>query len=168
MFQAKLSFKFYIIAILLFAIVLFGWYGTYSIATSEVVIGMNSKTKSFLILLFCLIIGTWTLSLFTVIRQGIMGYAYYMDKNGIHSTATGIIVFSLIFVIPVGCIPYDAILEVIEQEKDLYIKIDKSKINVSPILKPFVRSEYHFFSAMTTVKLNETKAALKNFMKKYN
>ena len=169
MFKAKLSFKFYIIALILLAMVLFAWEAIYFLNTNEIMMEdepMDPQTKSVATIFISAIISTWTLSLFTVIRQIVLGYAFYMDENGIHNTATGLILFSLILVMPIKCISYDAILDIVENKNDLCIKIDKSKVQTFPIFKPFIRGEYHFFSALKTVKTKEVKAALDSFMNK--
>ena len=99
MLKAKFSIKFYIVAILLLAMVIFGWYGIYFLNANEILTedntAMDSDYKLIFTVLFSLIVSTWSLSLVTVIRQMILGCAFRIDEKGIHDTATGIVIFHL-------------------------------------------------------------------------
>ena len=171
MLKAKFSIKFYIVAILLLAMVIFGWYGIYFLNANEILTedntAMDSDYKLIFTVLFSLIVSTWSLSLVTVIRQMILGCAFRMDENGIHDTATGIVIFSLIIIVPVKSIPYEAIQQLTtEEDGGLTIRLDKSKLQISPLFKLFARKEYHFFSALTKEKSENIKKTLNRFMKK--
>ena len=89
-----------------------------------------------------------------------------MDNDGIHTTATAVMVLAFIFAIPIKTIPYDAIVQVSEVNGILSIKLDKSKIAVLPILRLFVRKEYHFFSGFTKANPSELKQILYQFVEK--
>jgi len=95
----------------------------------------------------------------------LLGYAFRIDENGIHDTATAIMILAFIFVVPIRRIPYNAIQQISEENGILTIRIDKSKIQVVPFLKPFVRKEYHFFSGFTKEKVENIKETLNDFMK---
>ena len=166
--KAKLSARFYIIACVLLGMVALGWYGVKFILTNDVMLGdepMDSGTKTVIALLIGVIVSSWTLSLFAMIRQIFIGHAFLMDEEGIHSTATASLVFSLLFVVPVKLIPYSAIRRVFEDDGVLTAEIDKSNLPVLPIFKLFIRREYHFFSKFAKTQEKEIKAALDKYMK---
>ena len=75
-----------------------------------------------------------------------------LDEEGIHSTATGTIIFALIFIIPVRTIPYSAIENISEESGVLTLHIDKAKIDMIPILRIFAEKRYHLFSGFTAEK----------------
>ena len=168
-FKAKLNLKFYIVSALLLCLVLFIWYGIYFLNTNEIRMEdnspMDSETKALFTVLMSLVCFSWTMSLLTLIRQIILGCAFHMDEAGIHTTATAVMVFAFIFVIPIKTIPYDAIVQVSEDNGILSIKLDKSKIAVLPILRLFARKEYHFFSGFTKETQSEIKHVLEQFIK---
>ena len=161
MLKAKLSIKFYVVTCILLGLVIFCWYGIYFLNANEILLEdgtpMDSQTKLIFSVIMSIIVSSWTLSLLTVIRQMFLGCAFYIDENGIHSTATAILILAFIFVVPVKRIPYEAIEQITEENGILSIKIDKSKIQTIAILKPFVRKEYHFFSGFTKEKTQNIK-----------
>ena len=98
-FKAKLNlklYKLYIAAILLFGIVILGWYGVYFLNKNTIFMEDNLPMDNRIKLLFSIAIGvvvlSWTIPLFTLVRQIWMGQAFSMDEEGIHSTATGTII----------------------------------------------------------------------------
>ena len=115
--------------------------------------------------LLCLVALSWTASFFVLVRQMTVGYAFYMDGSGIHQTATAVTVLAFIFVSPVKRIPYNAIIETDAQNGVLTLKLGKSKMEIFPVFKPFVRKEYHFFFGFTKEKQSEIKQALARLMK---
>ena len=161
MLKAKLSVKFYIVSILLLILVLFGWYGVYFLNANEILMEdnapMDSGTKMILTVLMSVVLLSWSLSLVTVIRQMVLGYAFYIDESGINTTATANMVLAFIFVVPVKLIPYDAIQKITEENGILSVEIDKSKIKSASALKLFVRGKYHFFSGFTKEKTEKIK-----------
>lgn len=169
-FRAKLNLKFYIVSVLLLCLVLFVWYGIYFLNTNEILMednsAMASGTKALFTALMSIVAVSWTMSLFALLRQIIVGIAFCMDNDGIHTTATAVMVLAFIFVVPIKIIPYDAIVQVYEDNGILSIKLDKSKIAVLPILRPFVRKEYHFFSGFTKEKAIEIERVLNQFIEK--
>lgn len=169
-FKSRLNLKFYIVSVLLLCVVVFIWYGIYFLNTNEIRMEdnspMDSATKALFTVLMSLVGFSWTMSLFALIRQIIAGNAFCMDKDGIHTTATAVMVLAFIFVIPIKTIPYDAIIQVSEDNGILSVKLDKSKIAVLPILRMFVRKEYHFFSGFTKENPSEIKQMLNQFVEK--
>ena len=129
MLNAKLSLKFYIVACLLLFMVIFGFYGIYFLNANEILLENNTPmdpdSKLILTIFMSVIVLSWTLSMLTVIRQIILGSAFRIDANGIHSTATATIVLAFIFVVPVKQIPYEAILEVSEENGILTVTASK-------------------------------------------
>ena len=145
-FKAKLSLKFYIVSFFLLGIVAFGWYGIYFLNTNEILMEDNTPMDIQIKIILTIAIGaavlSWTFSLFTLIRQAIFGYAFMIDENGIHTTATAINLLAFIFVIPIKTIPFSAIKKVSEDNGVLTLYIDKTKIDIIPILRTFARKKY--------------------------
>lgn len=169
--KAKLNSKYYIISFLLLGLVVFAWYGLYFLNANDILMEdtpMDAETKMLFTVLLGLVGASWTLSLVTLIRQMLVGAAFRVDRDGIHTTATLFMLFAFIFVVPVKTIPYDAIRKVSEENGILSVSLDKSKIKVSPILRPLVRKEYHFFLGFTKEKPEDIKRALDRFMGNYD
>ena len=167
MFKPRLSLKFYFAFCLLAVIVAIGWYGAYFISANEILTENNTPmdggTKVFFISIICLAALSWSLSLLTMLRQMILGYAFYIDEKGIHSTATASLFLAFIFIMPVRLIPYEAIVSLNMRDGILTARINKDKIFASPSFKPFIRSEYHFFSGFTKNTASEVRAAVEEF-----
>lgn len=168
-FKAKLSLKFYIVSFLLLGIVAFGWYGIYFLNTNEILMEDNTpmdvQTKIMFTIVISAAVLSWTFSLFTLIRQAIFGYAFMIDENGIHTTATAINVLAFIFVIPIRTIPFSAIEKVSEDNGVLTLYIDKTKIDIIPILRTLARKKYHLFSGFTVEKQDIIKAEIEKYIK---
>ena len=167
--KAKLSFSFYFVALLLIGITVFAWYGALfmntEVITDENGHPLDDATSTAFTAIICAVAFTWTVSSLTVIRQMLFGYAFLIDENGIRNTASGLILFAFIFVIPIKLIPYSAITDMYIKDNALTVTIDKSKIKAIPPLKIFIRKEYHFFSGFTKVDANRLRAMIENYMK---
>ena len=163
-FKAKLNLKFYIVSLILLGMVVLAWYGLFFLNTNEILMEDNTQMDNQTKMLFTIVIGavviSWTLSIFTMIRQMLIGYAFSMDEDGINSTATAINVFAFIFIVPIKKIPYLAIERVSQDDGVLTLHIDKSKIDMNPIFRIFARKKYHLFSGFTVNKQDEIKAEL--------
>lgn len=168
-FKAKLNIKFYIAFILLLGIVIIGWYGIYFLNANEILMengtSMTYWKKLFFTFAMSVIVLSWTFSLLTLVRQIIIGYAFIMDENGIHATATAFFMLALFVVVPIRTIPYSAILSISKEDNVLTLNIDKSKINLIPFLRVFVRKKYHLFSGFTVQKQENIKAELDKYIK---
>lgn len=168
-FKAKLNLKFYIVSILLLGIVALGWYGVYFLNANEILMEdntpMDSQTKMLFIIAIGAVVLSWTFSFFTLIRQMLFGYAFMIDENGIHNTATAIMVLAFIFVVPIRTIPFSAIEKVSEDDENLTLHIDKAKIDIIPFLRVFARKRYHLFSGFTVEKRDIVKAELEKHIK---
>ena len=169
-FKAKLNLKFYIVSILLLGIVVFGWYGgVYFLNTNEILMEdntpMDSQTKMLFTIAIAIVVLSWTFSFFTLIKQMLFGYAFMIDENGIHNTATAINVLAFIFVVPIRTIPFYAVEGFSEDNGVLTLKIDKTKIDVIPILRIFARKRYHLFSGFTVEKQDIIKDELEKYIK---
>ena len=140
----------------------------YSFFSGEILIENkppSNEEKWFFIIVLCIVLTSWTMSAFSLLRHIISGYAFCMDENGIHSTSTAIIIFSLVFVIPVRTIPYSAI-ERIEKEKEaLTLILKKSEIDVFPPFRLFMAKRYRLFYGFTVEKHERVKAELNRFIK---
>lgn len=169
-FKAELNKKFYIVSVVLFGVAAFAWYAIYFLNTQEILMEdgtpMGADSRGLFSLLLAIVGTSWTLSLVTVIRQAFRGYAFYMDEMGIHATATGLILFTLILIVPVRCIPYRAIKSVRWEEGILCLSFDKKEIDISPILRPFARREFRFFVGYTKEDQKTIEAALASFREK--
>ncbi len=166
-FSSKLNTKFYIISILLCVFTALCWCMVYSFFSSEILIENktpSNEEKCFFILL-CIVLISWTISSFSLLRQIISGYAFCMDENGIHSTSTAIIIFSLVFVIPVRTIPYSSIERIEEEKGALTLILKKSEIDVFPPFRLFMPKRYHLFYGFTMEKHEIIKKELNRFIK---
>ena len=160
--------KFYIVCALLLCCVAIGWYGIYFLNTNEILMDsgpMPPSTKAIFTVLTGAVVISWTVSLLALIRQICVGCAFRMDENGIHTTATAIMVLAFIFVVPVKTIPYDAIEQISENGGILSIRLDKSKIKVAPIFRLLVNKEYHFFFGYTSATQANIREMLDRFKK---
>ena len=167
LYEPKLKPIFYILCVLLCALVVFGWYGVYFLNANEIMMEgepISSDLKSFVTALFSVIVGSWTLSLFTVVRQAIRGYAFSLDETGICNTCMGIMVFSFIIIIPVSCIPYSAILYLSEKDGEPVVRVKKREVVLPFVLRPFVRSEYFFLYRLCGAKADELKGRLEKYL----
>lgn len=155
-FKAELNLKFYIVLILLLAITVFGWYGLFFLNTNEILmednVPMGNQIKMFFSGIIGLVVLSWTISLFVLLRQMFIGYAFSIDEEGINLTATAVNILAFIFVVPIRKIPFTAIKRVSLENGKLVIHIDKSKIDINPIFRIFARKKYHFFSGFTIKK----------------
>lgn len=169
MIKVRVSLKFYIVSFVLLALVVFVWYGIYFLNANEILMEdgapMDSTTKMIFTVLMSLIAFSWSVSLFILIRQMLLKYAFVMDEDGIHNTVTVIMILAFIVIVPVKLIPYDAVLYTKEEDGILTSKLDKAKCVTSPIFKPFMRSEYHFFSGFTSEKQENIKNTLDKYVK---
>lgn len=162
-FKARLSIKFYIVFILLLGMTVFAWYGIHFLNANEIMMEdepMDAQTKFIFTLALSAAALSWTFSVFTLIRQIVMKQAFSMDDTGIHGTATAIMVFAFIFVIPIKTIPYSAIIKTSEKDGVFAVQIDKAKIDVIPFLRLFVNKEYHFFFGYSKESKESIKAEL--------
>ena len=170
MFKAKISVKIYLLAAFLLGIFAFGWYGISFLNSNEILIKndepMDYSTKAVITLILALVIASWALSLFVLIRQIILGYAFAVDESGIHRILIPRMVGAFIFILPIKKIPYQAIEQIFEKEEQLFIKIDKSKIAIFPIFKSLVPKEICFNSAFAQDKPQQIKEAIDTFMNK--
>lgn len=168
-FKAKLNGRFYFASALLSGTVLFIWHSIYFLNTNEILMEdgtpMTFETKLLFTAASTMIALSWTVSLLALIRQIIIGYAFCIDENGIHYTATSIIVLAFIFVIPIKTIPYSAIQKIEEENGRLTLYLDKANIRALPVLKIFARRKYHLFCGFTSEKPETVKSALYKFIK---
>lgn len=168
-FEAKLNLKFYIVTALLFGLVILLCYGVYFLNANEILmeddLPMDSGTKTLFTVLMSAVALSWSVSLLALIRQIVLGFAFYIDEEGIHYTATAIIVLAFILVVPINTIPFDAVKNVLDEDGILTLEVDKSKTDVHPLLRPFARKNYHFFLGFTSRKNEEIKTELNKYLK---
>lgn len=162
---AKLNSKFYIITALLGIFTFLMWNWVYSINTNEILMADDSPMTAEYKLLFtiglCLVAVSWTMSLISLIRQCILGYAYTADENGIYNTLTVKVIFALIFIIPVKQIPGCAISKIIDSDTDTFAILNKSKIVVFRPFRFLASKRYYFFKGFTKTNPQEAVALLK-------
>ena len=170
MFKAKLNFKFYLVALILLGVVAFGWYGIYFLQTHEILMEngepMEATNRMVFTVLGVLIVLSWTFSFLMVLIQALRGYAFYMDEDGIHNTATVLVFLAFIFVVPIKEIPYSAIIKTLEVRGIATLVLDKSKLRMSSFLNMFAQQEYHFFHTFTRAKQEEIQEAYYHFSMK--
>lgn len=166
--KAKLNAKFYITSVLLLGLVVFIWYAIYFLNANEILMEDHTPMDPGVKTLFTVALGavalSWTMSLLTLVRQIIAGVAFRMDEEGIHTTATIVRFFAFIFIVPVKTIPYDAIRRIYKENGILSATIKKSKVQIFPVLKPFLGKEYHFFFGFTREKQDEIGQTIHQFM----
>ncbi len=104
-------------------------------------IPMTPGTKLLFTFALCIIFLSAASSLVVLIRQIILGYAYKIDSEGIHNKLNATILFALVIIIAVKFIPKAAIKSIEKSDSAITIKIDKTKVNTFPLLKPIIRSE---------------------------
>ncbi len=153
--KAKLNARFYIMIVVLAALVFFGWYfGVYFLNTNEILMEdgtpMTARTKLFFTVAESLIIGSWTLSLFTVIRQAIRGYAFELTENSISHTFLVIIPLAFIFVLPIKHIPFSAITRVTIENGITTLHLNKSKLPVCRLCRWLIPSQYQLCAGYIT------------------
>ena len=155
-YKAKLNAKFYIVFILLLGIVILGWYGIYFLNANEILtednLPIDNNTKLILSVAMSAVVLSWSVSVFTLIRQIILNSAFSLDDEGIHYTATATNILAFIFIVPVKKIPYDAIDKICEENGVLTLFINKQKVDTFIIFRPFVRKKYHLFSSFRILK----------------
>lgn len=165
--KARLNTKFYLVALLLLILSAFAVYGIYFLNANEIRMEDGTPMGTGVKLLFSMMMGvivlSWIVSFFTVLRQILCRHAFYMDEDGIHKSATAIIVLAFILVVPVTKIPYAAIEEIYEENGILTARLDKSKVEAPRLFHRFVRRDYHFFSGFT----KETKDEILETVKLY-
>ncbi len=168
-FKGELNLKFYIVSLILAVFTAIGWYGVYFLNVNEILMEdntpMTAETKILFTVLLCIILLSWSISLITLIRQAVLNFAFSIDESGIHNTASAIMIFAFIFVIPVKNIPYSAIKKISYEEGILTLTLDKSQIDVLPLLRPFVSKRYRLFSGFTCQKQLEIEENLKRIGK---
>lgn len=166
-FKGRLNLKFYIVSVMLLIITIIGWYGVFFLNTNEILmednLPMDSQTKMVFSIAESLIVISWTLSLFTILRQIVKGKAFSIDKEGVHSTSSAVIILAFIFVVPIKKIPYSAIEKITKEEGILTLYLDKSKVEINPLLRVFTRNKYRLFYGFT----KETQEIVEKELKKY-
>ena len=167
--KVRLNVKFYVAFIVLLCLSVLVWYGVYFINSNEILMEddtpMDKGTKLIFTVIMSIVAISWSASSLTLLRQALLGYAFHMDKDGIQNTATAIMFFALIIIVPVKRIPYDAIQRTLDEGGMLTVRIDKERIQAASLIKLFVHKEYHFFSGFTSEKKENIKVALNDFMK---
>lgn len=164
-FEAKLNGKFHFAFIMLTAFVFIGWYGVYVLNTNTILMEdgtpMSTEIRLIFSILISLIAATWTFSLVVLGRQLISGAAFRIDEEGIHTTATAMVVLAFLVVVPIKDIPYDAIQKIEEKDGMLILSLDRKQIKTYPALRFLVRKQYHFFAGFTKVRVEELKQELR-------
>ena len=162
-FYAKLNLRFYVAAFFLLVLVLIGWYGIYFLNANQILMEDNTPMDAGTKLIFSGILGvvvaSWTVSLLAMLRQMVRGYAFSMDSGGIYKTVTFWQVLAFVFVIPVKEIPRDAIESFSDNKETgaVELSINKSKLDVSSILRPFASKKYRLFAGFTKESPREIK-----------
>lgn len=169
MMEVKLNKKYYIVTILMAALVIFVWYGIYFLNTNQLMIEddpMTDNEKITFTIMFTAVAVIWTLSFIIMVRQIFLGYAFSMDIDGIHNTLNCTMLFAFIFVSPIRRIPFSAITGVSKRDGHLVVSIDKSQVAVLPIFRPFIRCEYHFFQGFCQADMAAVETFLNNRISK--
>lgn len=105
---------------------------------------MPAEQKTLITLVFVIVLLSWTVSLIVMIMQIVRGSLFTADASGITHTLQAMVLFALIIVIPIRKIPREAIESLEEKDGHLQARLDKSKVDVCPLWRPFVQKTYHF------------------------
>ena len=148
MIKQKLNSSFYVYIVFL-AICLITFPGTiFGILTDTVVPengeAFNIRGKILLVSCGTLITLFSAISIITAIRQVIIGHAFIIDGEGIHSTLSVFGSKTIAVLLPIKKIPYDAIESAYMDGSNVTLILDKEKIEVNSLIKPFVRKKYKF------------------------
>lgn len=166
MYKVRFNKKYYIITFIFAAMIILMCYGIYFMHTNQILWEDSTPVSNHEKLVFTFILSVimtiWTISLVVMIRQIFIGYAFFLDSEGIHNTLNATILFALIFVVPVQSIPWSAILCISNEQGILSVCIDKSKVSVFPIFKPFIRKTYHFCQGFSKADYDKIKGVLEN------
>ena len=150
--------------------VVFVAYGAYFMCVNQVTgengLPLSNGERTFFVVAISIIGLSWLISFITMLRQAVMGCAFEIDAQGIRKTASTMTFLAFVFVVPIRTIPYNAIKSVSDKGGMLTLSIDKAKLDVSPLLRAFIRSEYSFFRGFTTANTEDIKYALDRYMKR--
>ena len=166
--KAHLNGKFYFTVLLLCGMIAFVAYGIYFV-NHEVILmedgtPMGTGTKWMMSVLFGIVLLSWCLSLLTLVRQMLLGQAFVLDAQGVHGTASALLIFTLLLVVPVRSIPFAAVTRITKQNAMLTLHLDKSKLDVFPLFRPFVRKEYRLFMGFTKESPREIREGLEEML----
>ena len=168
-FKAKLNAKFFVVFALLLGIVIFGWYGVYFLNANEIMMEdapMDPSTKLIFTVFLSAVVLSWSVSALVLLRQIVFGRAFTLDDEGVHDTATAVNLLAFIFVVPIRKIPYDAIEKIDEENGALTLHIDKERVEVFSLFRPFLRKSCHLFSGFTAENRETIKAELDRRMQR--
>ena len=165
-YRAKLNIRFYLFTAFFAGLTAIGWYGIYFLNTNTIRMEDNTPMSDDMKLVFTVLLSvvvlSWTISVFVFLRQMFFKQAFYMDKNGIQNTVTGVRIFAFILYVPIKEIPYAAIRNIKEDNGKIIAEIDKSQINTFWIFRPFVRKEYTFCNGFTNAAPKDIQTFLPN------
>lgn len=169
--KAHLNGKFYFTVLLLCGMIAFVGWGIYFVNHETILMEdgapMDVGTKRMMSVLFGLILLSWCLSLLVLLRQMLLGQAFVLDAQGVHGTASALLLFTVLLVVPVRHIPFAAVTRITRQNAMLTLHLDKSKLDVFPLFRPFVRKEYHLFMGFTKESPREIREALEEMLARY-
>ena len=98
---------------------------------------------------------SWTVSFITAIVQIFKGKAFTIDKSGVHDTLSLTIFLAFIFVVSIKVIPTSAIKKIQKTDGITNLILDKSKIKINPIFRPFMRKSYNLMYGLTNAKYDD-------------
>ncbi|HIW15570.1 MAG TPA: hypothetical protein H9691_09050 [Firmicutes bacterium] len=105
---------------------------------------LPAAQKTVITVIFILVLLSWTVSLIVMIMQIVRGSLFTADASGITHTLQAMVLFALIIVIPIRKIPREAIENLEEKDGHLQARLNKRKVDVCPLWRPFVQKTYHF------------------------
>ncbi|MDO4153939.1 MAG: hypothetical protein Q4E21_03695 [Clostridia bacterium] len=163
-YRAKLNIRFYLFTAFFAGLSAIGWYGIYFLNTNTIRMEDNTPMSDDMKLVFTVLLSvvilSWTVSVFVLLRQMLRGQAFYMDKDGIHNTITGISIFALLFYVPIKEIPYSAVQSIEEQDGKIIAILDKSQIITPFVFRPLVPKKYTFCNGFTNVAIQDIQSFL--------
>lgn len=123
---------------------------------------MDKSTDVILSTLIALVTSTYLYSLITMLRQYIFcfGNAFELTERGIEHTMVYMNLFALIFVIPVKCIPWEAVKYVSLDNKGYKASVDTKMVKANFLVRFALRLGYGFCYKFTKQNITEEELRL--------
>lgn len=159
-FTAKLNAKYHIFTTALGGLCVFGWYGVIFFCTNTILMGdepITGNEKLVMTVIMTVFILSWTVSFVTMLVQIFKRKAFTIDKSGVHDTLSLTVFLAFIFVVPIKEIPTAAIKNIQKTDGITNLVLDKSKVRINPIFRPFMKKSYNLMYGFTNVKYDSFK-----------
>lgn len=156
--EHKLNFRFAVCLGILAAVLMLVASFLYRLFSGEVIDESGTDVPMIIKVLIAVIASTYLVSAITMLRQYIVnrGTAFELSDSGIGNTMVCVMLFAIILVIPVKCIPWEAVKCVYIEPDGYKAEIDTEKLNINFLSKLILKfSGYHFCNKFTKVSVTE-------------